>query len=93
MERGASPRQNATLEFQNALIPPHPYSQSLASGVPMETGRETVLCSPKASGKDQDEDLGDNSVAHARLSSLGRWRQEGLKSEASLGYIVDTGSS
>lgn len=52
-----------------------------------------MFCSPRASGKVQDEALGDSSMAHAGLSTLKRQRQEGLKSEASLSYIVNTGSS
>lgn len=92
MGRAGSPHQDATLEFLNPLTPPHPHSQSVASRVYLETGRETILCLPRASGKDQDEDLGHSSMAHAGLSTLWRQRQEGLKSEASLGYIVNAGS-
>lgn len=90
--RAASPYQDATLEFLNTLTLPHPHSQNLASGSSGDREGDNA-CSPRAAGKDQDEDLGDSSVAHTGLSALGRWRQEGLKSEASLGYIVTTGSS
>lgn len=78
--RAGSPHQDATLEFLNALTPPHPHSHSMASGVPLEIGRETILCSPRPSGKHQNEDLLGGQL-NGSCWTLNSWEAEARASQ------------